>query len=299
MIEKIKSFIESQSGDMTVFQFDNNRFIKSVVIVLEEDFADLKDSEIVIKYAQNGITTDLIPFGEAVVADSKRVEVSIDTPVSASHIYVNLNGINVRQIEIFEVLKEKVKNYYPSYFDTDLKENYFLDTVSVFTSPVGYCEYSVYTSLNGRDFEFFVRKTDDKPCDMSIGDVYSANGREARIIRVYIEYNSASVDALFDRVEFTGKKSGTEIKNRPEINIPDFKVSEYDVEITADDTYEEIYGIIARRLGEAYKSWFEFELCENPKLNGYDFFELSFKNEKVHIRGNCGVSLATGLNHYL
>ena len=105
MIEKIKGFIESQSGDMTVFQFDNNRFVKSVVIVLEEDFADLKDSEIVIKYAQNGITTDLIPFGEAVVADSKRVEVSIDTPVSASHIYVDLNGIKVKQIEIFEVLK--------------------------------------------------------------------------------------------------------------------------------------------------------------------------------------------------
>ena len=299
MIEKITSFIESQCGDMTVFQFDNNRFVKSVVIVLEEDFADLKDSEIIIKYAQNGITTDLIPFGEAVVADSKRVEVSIDTPVSASHIYVNLNGIKVKQIEIFEVLKEKVKNYYPAYFDTDLKENYFLDTISVFTSPVGYCEYSVYTSLNGRDFEFFARKTDDKPCDMSIGDVYSANGREARIIRVYIEYNSASVDALFDRVEFAGKKSGTEIKKRPEINIPDFKASEYDVEITADDTYEEVYGIIARRLGEAYKSWFEFELCENPKLNGYDYFELSFKNGKVHIRGNCGVSLATGLNHYL
>ena len=299
MIEKIKDFIKSQNDNMAVFQFDNNRFVKSVAIVLEENFSDFKGREIVVKYGQNGITTDLIPFGEAFVGEDKRVEVTIDTPVSASHIYVMVNGIAVKEIEIFEVLEDKVKNYYPAFFDTDLKENYFLDTVSVFTTPEGYSEYSVYTSINGRDFEFLVRKNDDKPCDFSKGDVYSANGREARIIRVYIEYNSASVDALFSKVEFTGEKSGTEIKKRPEIQIEKFEDSQYNIKLTDEDTYNEVYGIVARRIGEEYKNWFTFNLSDNPKSNGYDFFEISFSNGKINIKGNNGVSLATGLNHYL
>ncbi|MBO5019950.1 MAG: alpha-N-acetylglucosaminidase N-terminal domain-containing protein, partial [Clostridia bacterium] len=210
-----------------------------------------------------------------------------------------VNGISVKEIEIFEVLEDKVKNYYPAFFDTDLKENYFLDTVSVFTTPEGYSEYSVYTSINGRDFEFLVRKNDDKPCDFSKGDVYSANGREARIIRVYIEYNSASVDALFSKVEFTGEKSGTEIKKRPEIQIEKFEDSQYNIKLTDEDTYNEVYGIVARRIGEEYKNWFTFNLSDNPKSNGYDFFEISFSNGKINIKGNNGVSLATGLNHYL
>lgn len=299
MIEKIKSFKKTKNGDMTVFQFSNNRFVKSVKVILNDNYRELKGRKLIVKYGQNGITTDLIPFGEAIINDSDIVDITIDTPVSASHIYVIVNDINVKEIELFEVLDEKVKNYYPAYFDTDLNENYYLNSVSVFTSSEGYSEYSVYTSLNGRDFEFLARKTDDKPCDLKNGDKYSANGREARIIRVYIEYNSASVEVLFDRVEFTGEKSGTEIKVRPLINIPEFENSEYNIGVTDDDTYEEVYGIIARRLGESYKKWFCFELCENPKCNGYDFFELSAKNEKIHIKGNNGVSLAVGLNHYL
>ena len=71
MIEKIKDFIKSQNDNMTVFQFDNNRFVKSVAIVLEENYSDFKGREIVVKYGQNGITTDLIPFGEAFVGEDK------------------------------------------------------------------------------------------------------------------------------------------------------------------------------------------------------------------------------------
>lgn len=299
-MELIRQFAKTKDFDTTTFQFDCNHYVKSVVVLLGENFFEYKNSELVVKYGQNGITTDLIPFGKARVGDSGQIEITVDTPVSASHIYVTLDSsIEIRDIMLYEFMSEGVTNYYPAFFDTDLKDNYYLDTVSVFTSPEGYSEYSVYTSINGRDFEFLARKTDDKPCDIKTGDTYSVKGREARFIRVYIEYNSASVEAVFDRIEFQGEKSGSKIQNRPEIRIPDFKDSAYNIEITLEDTYNELYGIIDRRLGHSYESWFDFLIAENPQGNTYDFFELSQRDEKILIKGNNGVSLAVGLNHYL
>lgn len=300
MIEQIRSFERRVSGNTTIFQFDCNHYVKSVSVLLRDNFSEYKNSELVINYGQNGITTDLITFGSALIGDDKLIEVAVDTPVSASHIYVTINSeIEIKDIVLYEFMSEEISNYYPACFDTDLKENYLLDDISVFTSPEGYSEYSVYTSLNGRDFEFLCEKKDNKPCDFENGDKFSANGREARIIRVYIEYNTASVEALFDRVEFKGEKSGTPIQNRPEIDIPDFKNSAYNVELTENDTYSEIYGIIERRIGFDYKSWFDFKLSENPKGNNCDYFELTDNNGKILIKGNSGVSLAVGLNHYL
>ena len=299
-MQLIKQFNKIKDCDTTVFKFSDNRIIAKVLITLDNNYVEYIGTKIKIEYALNGITTVLIPLKTVTVTDNKEFEIKVNTPIFASHIYITAdNGVKFEDIKIYEIINNKLNNYYPAYFDTDLKENYYIDTVSVFTSPEGYSEYSVYTSINGRDFEFLAHKTDDKPCDFSKGDVYSANGREARIIRVYIEYNSASTEAIFDRVEFTGKMSETKIQERPEINIPSFNDSKYNVEVTLEDTAQELYGIIARRIGEEYKDWFEFEFAENPKNNGYDFFELSFKNEKIHIKGNSGVSLATGINHYL
>jgi len=299
-MQLIKQFRKIKDCDTTVFQFADNRMIAKILMTLDDNYTEYIGREISVEYALNGITTVLIPLRIVTVGDSNEIEIRLDTPVSASHIYVTAdNGMQFKDIRLYEIINNKANNYYPAYFDTDLKENYYLDSVSVFTSPEGYSEYSVYTSINGRDFEFLACKTDDKPCDFKNGDEYSANGREARIIRVYIEYNSASVEALFDRVEFTGKRAETEIQIRPRINISDFNDSEYNVEVTLEDTAQEVYGIISRRIGEEYKDWFEFEFAENPKRNGYDFFELSFKNQKIHIKGNRGVSVATGLNHYL
>ena len=301
MIEQIRSFAKSESGNTVIFQFNNNRNVTGVMVTFKDVFSEFKDSEITVKYALNGITTDLILFGKSKIGENNTVEINSDKPISASHIYVIFENEDARceDIAIFEELNKTVANYYPAYFDTDLGDNYLLDDISVFTSSEGYSEYSVFTSINGRDFEFLCEKKDNKPCDFSKGDKFSARGREARIIRVYIEYNTASVEALFDRVEFTGKKSGNPIQNRPEIHIPEFENSSYNVEITPDDTYNEIYGIIERRLGAEYKSWFEFNLCDNPKGNSNDYFELLNNNGKIFVKGNSGVSICVGLNHYL
>lgn len=299
MIDRLRWFVKTQNGNTTEFKFNNNRNILETIVILNDGFEKYKGEEIVVKYALNAVLSDLIPFGTAKIGDTDAVKITLDIPVAASHIFVTVPNSNilVKEIELYEELKEEVTNYYPAHFDTVLDENYFLDTVSVFTSKEGYSHYSIFTSLDGRDFEFLATKQDDKPCDFKTGDVYNANGREARIIRVYIEYNSSYVEALLEDVKFTGVKSNTPVRECPKIQIPDFEDSEYNIEITENDTYEEVYSIIERRLGVEYKNWFTFEILNNP--NGFDYFEIFPVNDKIHIKGNNGVSLCVGLNHYL
>lgn len=189
--------------------------------------------------------------------------------------------------------------YYPGYVDIDLEENYNLDTIEVYTPADGYSQYSIYTSMDGRDFDKLVEKTSIDSADEETGEVYEAKGKEARIIRVYVEYNSTSTKSIINEVRATGKKSGTDVQTTPKINTVTYEESDYNVAVTEQDTYDEVNGIIERRLGKEYQSWFSLELAENPTSTGYDFFELTNKNGKINIKGNDGVSLAMGLNHYL
>lgn len=189
-------------------------------------------------------------------------------------------------------------DYYPAYVDIDLEKNYYLDTVEVYTPTKGYSQYSIYTSMDGRDFEKLAEKTSTEIASEE-GEIYKANSREARYIRVYMEYNSNSSQAVLREVRATGKESGTPLQEKTAIEVSDFKDSKYNVEVTAQDTYDEVNGIIERRLGKQYQNWFDLELMENPKGNEYDYFQLSDANGKIKIQGNNGVSLATGLNHYL
>ncbi|MGN0334099.1 MAG: discoidin domain-containing protein [Lachnospiraceae bacterium] len=50
-------------------------------------------------------------------------------------------------------------SYYPAYVDIDLEENYNLDTVTVFTPSNGYSQYTIYTSMNGRDNGFLFKES--------------------------------------------------------------------------------------------------------------------------------------------
>ena len=149
--------------------------------------------------------------------------------------------------------------YYPSYVDIDLEKNYNLDTVEVYTPENGYSQYTIYTSMDGRDFDKLAEKTSKDSCDAEKGEVYQAEGKEARIVRVYMEYNSASTAAVLNEVRVTGKESKSEVQKRPEINTVKYEESEYNVEITENDTKNEVYGIIERRLGKAYKDWFKLD----------------------------------------
>ena len=187
--------------------------------------------------------------------------------------------------------------YYPAYADIDLEANYDLSAIEVYTPAEGYSQYSIYTSLNGCDFTKLAEKTTKASASLENGERYTATGTTARYVRIYMEYNSASTQAVLNEVRVLGKASSKPAQDYPTLNVPKFEGSAYDVEITAQDTYEEIYGIIDRRLGNEYRDWFSFELAASS--NEYDYFEISAKNGKVHIKGNEGVSITMGLNHYL
>ena len=185
---------------------------------------------------------------------------------------------------------------YPAYIDIDLEKNYNLDEIQVFTPSAGYSQYSIYTSMDGRDFDKLAEKTSKDSCPAE-GEIYQAEGKEARIVRLYVEYQSESSKALVNEIRVLGEESGTEVIETPEVVVEDFEGSAYDVEITAQDTIEEVKGIIERQIGKEYADWFSFELADAD--NGYDYYDISQKGDKINIKGNDGVSLATGLNHYL
>ena len=184
---------------------------------------------------------------------------------------------------------------YPAYIDIDLEKNYNLDEIQIFTPGSGYSQYSIYTSMNGRDFDKLAEKTSKDSCPEE-GESYKANGKEARIVRVYVEYQSTSSRSMVNEIRVLGEESATEVIETPAVEVEDYEGSKYDVEITKADTVAEVQGIIERRLGAEYIDWFSFELAAGGE---YDYFELSQNGGKIHIKGNNGVSLATGLNHYL
>lgn len=107
-------------------------------------------------------------------------------------------------------------SYYPAYVDIDLEANYYLNTVEVFTPSTGYSQYTIYTSMDGRDFDKLAEKTSTDSASLQTGEVYKADGKEARIVRVYLEYNSAQTAAVINEVRVTGKASGTAVQERPQ-----------------------------------------------------------------------------------
>ncbi len=148
----------------------------------------------------------------------------------------------------------------------------------MFLPTNGYSEFTVYTSMDGRDFTKLGEKLDDTITDKA---VIAGNGIEARYVRVYVEYNSANASAQLNEVRVTGTATNTALQSRPEVDVEVFEGSEYDVEITTQDTLDEVYAIIERQLGAQYKEWFTFELAENLNGTGYDYFTIKEETGKL------------------
>lgn len=285
-MKRIHSFQINSKGNVTIINFEAN---KNIVMVKAES-----DNEIKIKRIQNSIVDTLLPVGKTAANKQGGQELTLDNPVVSSSLYLYGNGI--RNIQIYESEGVNLLNLYPKSIDVPLEENYYLDTVSVFNSSDGYSEYSLYTSLDGKNFDRVAIKNNHDICDSDNGDVYELNGKEARIIRIYYEYNSESPEVAFEKVMFSGRKSHTPVIDRETVNICSFEDSEYNVSVSDKETIDEVYGIIERRLGAKYRDWFKFTIGEKKK---YDYFNIERSDKKIEITGNCGVSLAMGLNYYL
>ena len=193
--------------------------------------------------------------------------------------------------------------YYPTYVDIDLLEEYDISEIIVYFPVRGtkYYYYTVYGSNDLSNFDRLCQKRTDAPATAS-GDVIAPNATY-RFIRVYIEYVSGAGSASLAEVRVhgtpTGGNTGALRTGRIDeiLGIEDFDDTEFAAPITTDETIENVYGIIDRTVGAQYRSWFSFEIAPNAQ-NGNDYYEISMKNGKVHITANTGVCLAAGLNYY-
>lgn len=185
---------------------------------------------------------------------------------------------------------------YPAYVDIDLEANYSISEIQVFTNKEGYANYSIYTSLNNRDFSLVGEKQDNKPCPED-GDLFPQANIAARYVRVYLEYNSQSTAGELREVRVLGKPSDVALQETPPITVANFNETKYNAPLSAVDAINEVQQIIRRNVGSAYVDWFTFEVKDGE--NGYDYFLLEDSNGKIKVTGNDGVSLATGVNHYL
>lgn len=342
-LEKIFTWKKTnQEQDAVVIDFGKNCDVSKVVVQI--DMRQTDDLKVIIRYAQNGIISDLIPFVGESINKEYGIEIEAAIPASASHIYVELQKVGsgeslvdcfIEKIEIYEekhtflaecqeyeevaedkgniAFKKPVhvstgkalaqnltdgsrKTFwqgecYPAYIDIDLERNYYLDKMEVYMPDNQKLSYSIYTSLNGRDFDMISEGNDI---------VTLLNGKEARILRIYIKYSSASTMPTINLVRVLGTESKTVVLKRPEIQVPAFENTKYYNAIKPQDTYDEVLGIISRRVGKEYQNWFELEMAENPiEGHKYDYYELTDKNGKIHVKGNNGVSLASGINFYL
>lgn len=285
-MEKTVDFEKQAIAGGAALIFDGNRSIKRLCA---KAFCPVE-----VRYAQNAVTDTLIAAGTFTPDENGALCAEFATPLTASGLYLFAAGA-LEDVAVFANEGVNLENLYPKAFDIPLAENMLLDTVSVFTSRAGFSQYSLYTSMNGRDFSLVAVKDDETPCGEN-GDTFALGGREARVIRVFFEYHSASPEAAFEKLTFTGAPSGTAPVPCPPIEIPNFADTVYAAPVTEEETLCEVAGIVERRLGAPYASWFRFVLGEKKQ---YDWFSVAAKDGKVEISGGDGVSLAMGLNHYL
>ncbi len=187
---------------------------------------------------------------------------------------------------------------YPAYVDIGLGGVFNLSEIEVYTPAAGYSQYSLYYSNDGVNYTKLAEKTGTDSCPAG-GESYPADGVTASSVRILLEYHSRNAQAVLNEVRIKGEPASNAGAQENAAFTPpvSYEESEYNVSVTAQDTIEEVQGIVKRNLGEAYVDWFTFEIGQQGE---YDYYEIEDgAGGRVHITGNDGVSLASGLNYYL
>jgi len=179
---------------------------------------------------------------------------------------------------------------YPAYVDIGLGGCYQLSEIEVYTPSEGYSQYSLYYSSDGQNYSKLAEKTGKESCPAE-GEKYQAQNVTASSVRILLEYNSQSAEAVLNEVRIKGTRVG-DAKDAAFTAPPEYTAPE----VSSQDTIAEVQGIVRRNLGEAYVDWFNF--VQGAK-GAYDYFEIEDAGGKIQITGNDGVSMAMGLNHYL
>ena len=276
----------------------------------KDSFADLQsvlDTAIAVNQNENATTAEIRTVYNELLTAKESLVSSADSNDAQNIAYgkparSNLDKNNVYKVTDGDLSTSWQGKFFPSYVDIDLMDTYDIKDINLFFPAGKAFYYTVYGSNDGSYYtEIYQSRSDEKKTDDP--DVITPKDCKYRIIRVYVEYNDSSSQSILSEIRVHGTKTG---ENTAELRtgsleeitgLKAFDDTEYAKSITKEETIENVYGIIDRTIGAEYRDWFTFEIAPNTQSD-YDFYELSDVNGKIHIKGNEGLSLATGLNYY-
>lgn len=193
--------------------------------------------------------------------------------------------------------------FFPSYVDIDLGAACDISSVKAYFPKGKTVSYTLYGSNDGSTFDKLGARREKIVGSEDGDEITFPDPKSYRIIRVYVEYTKGEDKAYLSEVKVFGTRTENNTGDLRTGSIEDilgiepFSETKYAAPITDSETIENVYGIVDRTVGSAYRSWFSFEIAPGAD-NGNDYFELSDRDGKIHIKGNKGLSLATGLNYY-
>ena len=197
-------------------------------------------------------------------------------------------------------------NHY-RWVEIDLGGTYNLSSIKVFNKIGGYYHYNIYASSDGENFIKIGAKENDELATID-GDTHNTGNVKVNKIRIDVTFSSNNDNSNIAEIELYGKKISDEVAKETPIETTDFAGSKWETEynkFTTDTSYadsktiNEMTNMVGRVIGDEYKDNFVFEM-RNATSTGNDVFEVEDGADgKIVIRGNNGVSLASGFNYYL
>ena len=167
---------------------------------------------------------------------------------------------------------------YPCFIDLAFNKNMSVrDVVVVFPENIE-VNYEILSSLDGVNF-------------YRLGK----SGKIVRYIRIFIKYYSGARPTI-NNIEILGEDCSFPAKKTTFKEALPFNQTEYAKEITDDEIYDEVNGIIARTIGEKYVEQFDLRLDRRLKD---EYFTVASLRGKIVLTSNSGLGLASAFNCYL
>ena len=195
---------------------------------------------------------------------------------------------------------------YRRFIDVTFDGTYRISSISLQNVPGSYYHYEVYLSQDGSTYNKVAYKANNNPATAN-ADQLDIEPTEACAARISVSFNSGSQQVNIAEVSFLGEKVSSAVAKKPAIEVQDFAASTWGKEwnrFETDKAYankkvvNEAGNLVERVLGAEWRDKFVFELRD--QLDGKDVFEIADAGDgRIKVRGNDGISLASGLNYYL
>ncbi len=200
---------------------------------------------------------------------------------------------------------------FPACVDIDLLAVHRLEKIVIVQPENKIFYYTIYASTDGVRYDRILQKRNDRPAAAAGETFVLETPVNCRILRISLEYTQGYADPDENcRAYLSGVRAyGTPLcqgagairtgSMEEILGVLDYRDTGYAAAVTEQETIENVYGIIDRTIGKAYRSRFVLELEKTPEDTRKNWFEISDTQDgKIRIRGDIGLSVACGLNHY-